>query len=130
MHFLTPVGRLDRSTGPMLKSEYDAVARGSAALIVLNLSRLSMLTPAGVEVLLQINDASEAGPARLRVINGSRPVARALEITGARERLPVMSPRPAAPTPICTRAPRRWRQTQERLARPFNSFASRSRADN
>jgi len=100
VHFLTPVGRLDRSTGPMLKSEYDAVARGSAALIVLNLSRLSMLTPAGVEVLLQINDASEAGPARLRVINGSRPVARALEITGARERLPVMSPRTADPTPI------------------------------
>ena len=99
MHFLTPVGRLDGSTAPMLQSEYDAVARGSAALIVLNLSRLSMLTPAGIEVLLRIN-AREDNANRLRVINGSRPVARALEITGARERLPVMSPRTADPTPI------------------------------
>ena len=57
MHFLTPVGRLDRSTGPMLKSEFDAVARGNAALIVVNLSRLSMLTPAGIDVLLQINES-------------------------------------------------------------------------
>ena len=99
VHFLTPVGRLDGSTAPMLQSEYDAVARGSAALIVLNLSRLSMLTPAGIEVLLRIN-AREDNANRLRVINGSRPVARALEITGARERLPVMSPRTADPTPI------------------------------
>ena len=39
----------------MLHGEYDAVARGSAALIVLNLSRLSTITPAGIEVLLRIN---------------------------------------------------------------------------
>jgi anti-sigma B factor antagonist len=100
VHFLTPVGRLDRGTGPMLQSEFDAVARGNAALIVVNLSRLSMLTPAGIEVLLKINDSCADSTARLRVINGSRPVARALEITGARDRLPVMSPRSADPTPI------------------------------
>ena len=100
MHFLTPVGRLDRTTGPMLQSEFAAVARGNAALIVVNLSRLSMLTPAGIDVLLQINDTCADNAARLRVINGSRPVARALEITGAGDRLPVMSPRTADPTPI------------------------------
>ena len=83
----------------MLHGEYDAVARGSAALIVLNLSRLSTITPAGIEVLLRIN-AREDSAERLRVIDGSRPVARALEIAGARERLPVMSPRTADPTPI------------------------------
>ena len=99
VHFLTPVGRLDGSAGPMLQGEYDAVARGSAALIVLNLSRLSTITPAGIEVLLRIN-AREDSADRLRVIDGSRPVARALEIAGARERLPVMSPRTADPTPI------------------------------
>jgi anti-sigma B factor antagonist len=100
VHFLTPVGRLDRNTGPMLRSEFDAVARGNATLIVVNLSRLSMLTPAGIDVLLQINESSAGSTARLRVINGSRPVARALEITGARDSLPVMSPRSADPTPI------------------------------
>jgi anti-sigma B factor antagonist len=100
VHFLTPVGRLDRITGPMLENEFDATARGTAALIVVNLSRLSMLTPAGVEVLLRINDACADDAGRLRVINGSRPVARALEITGAWDRLPIMSPRTADPTPI------------------------------
>src|ERR1700686_689087 len=66
VHFLTPVGRLDGSTGPMLQSEYDAVGRGSAALLVPKLSRLSMLSPAGIEVLLRIN-AREDSANRLRV---------------------------------------------------------------
>jgi anti-anti-sigma factor len=100
VHFLTPVGRLDRATGAILQGEFDAVARGNAALIVVNLSRLSMLTPAGIDVLLEITERCEDGAGRLRVINGSRPVARALEITGARERLPIMPPRTADPTPI------------------------------
>src|ERR1019366_5072578 len=64
VHFLTPVGRLDRTTGPMLQSEFAAVARGNAALIVVNLSRLSMLPPAGIDVLLQINDACADNAAR------------------------------------------------------------------
>jgi hypothetical protein len=59
-----------------------------------------MLTPAGIDVLLKINDTCAGDAGRLRVINGSRPVARALEITGAGDRLPVMSPRTADPTPI------------------------------
>jgi len=100
VHFLTPVGRLDRISGPLLENEFNAVARGTASLIVVNLSRLTMLTPAGIETLLRINDACAEGAGRLRVINGSRPVARALETTGACERLPIMSPRSADPTPI------------------------------
>jgi anti-sigma B factor antagonist len=100
VHFLTPVGRLDRTSGPRLENEFNAVARGNASLIVVDLSRLSTLTPAGVEILLRINDACAEDAGRLRVINGSRPVAQALETTGAWERLPIMPPRTADPTPI------------------------------
>jgi anti-anti-sigma factor len=100
VHFLTPLGKLDGATARILQSEFDAVARSNAAVIVVDLSRLSLLTDAGIDMLLRINATCEDNPGRLRVFNGSRPVARALEITGARDRLPIMPVGTADRTPI------------------------------
>ena len=100
VHFLTPLGKLDRTTAALLRQEFDAVVRGSAALIVVNLSRLTMLDEAGIELLLEMNTACGGVANRLRVINGARPIARMLERTGAQERLPIMAIRTADPTPI------------------------------
>jgi anti-anti-sigma factor len=98
VHFLTPVGRLDLNTGAILQREFDAIERGNAAIIVVNLSRLTMLDSDGIDVLLQINDACGGDAGRLRVINGPGPIARVVEIAGARDRLPIVSGATAEPT--------------------------------
>jgi anti-anti-sigma factor len=100
VHFLTPVGRLDLDTAPVLQRHFDTVESGNAAIIVVNLSRLTTLDPAGIDLLLQLDDACGGDTGRLRVINGSRPIRRVVEVAGVRDRLPIVVKGTADPTPI------------------------------
>jgi anti-anti-sigma factor len=99
VHFLTPVGRLDLDTAPILQRQFDGVERGNATIIVVNLSRLTTLDAAGIEVLLQIDEAC-AGDGRLRVISGSGPIGREVDMAGVRLGLPIVPTGTPDPAPI------------------------------
>jgi anti-sigma B factor antagonist len=90
-HRLTPIGELDLVTTPILERAFDAVLRDDdAEMIVVDLTELSFMDSTGIHLLLRMQAACEDGD-RLRVINGSRPVQRILDVTGVRALLPVIS---------------------------------------
>jgi anti-anti-sigma factor len=99
VHFLTPLGRLDFDTASILQRQFDAVERGNAAIIVVNLSRLTTLDAAGIDLLLQIGEVC-SGDGRLRVINGSGPIGREVDMAGVRDRLPIVATGTPDPAPI------------------------------
>ena len=100
VHFLTPVGRLDLDTVRLLQRHFDDVQGGNAAIIVVNLSRLTTIDSAGIDLLLALDAACGGDAGRLRVINGSRPISRLVEVAGVRERLPIVAKGSADPAPI------------------------------
>lgn len=88
---LTPIGELDLVTTPILERAFDAVVGDDAAeVIVVDLTELSFMDSTGIHLLLRMKAACE-GADRLRVINGSRPVQRLLDVTGVRAVLPIIS---------------------------------------
>jgi anti-anti-sigma factor len=90
VHRVTPVGELDISTVPVLESELDAVpALDPDLVIVIDLTELAFMDSTGLHLLLRL---TERFPQRLRVINGSPGVERLLDLSGARDRLPIISP--------------------------------------
>ena len=59
-------------------------------MIVVDLTQLSFMDSTGIGLLVRMNDACEAAD-RLRVVNGSPAVVKALDITGVRRQLPIIS---------------------------------------
>jgi anti-anti-sigma factor len=91
VHRLTPIGELDLATAPLVKTAFEAVLRDDGAeMIVVDLTELSFMDSTGIQLLLRMCAACEDTD-RLRVINGSRQVARVLDITGVSARLPIIS---------------------------------------
>jgi len=88
VHRVTPSGDLDIATLPQLEVEFDAVSADPGLMIVLDLTELTFMDSSGLHLLLRL---SERFPQRLRVINGSASVERLLDLTGARDRLPIIS---------------------------------------
>jgi len=80
---------LDIATAPTLESEFDAVSVGPDSIVVIDLTELTFMDSTGLHLLLRL---SERLPERLRVINGSPSVERLLDLSGARDRLPIISP--------------------------------------
>jgi anti-sigma B factor antagonist len=101
VHRLVPTGELDVATVPILEREFDAAYRDAdAAMIVVDLTELRFMDSSGIALLLRMNDACEQAD-RLRIVNGSPAVVRALDITGVRGQLPIISSDddPCAPPP-------------------------------
>jgi anti-sigma B factor antagonist len=91
VHRLTPIGELDLVTAPLLEAAFDAVFRDyDAEMIVVDLRELSFMDSTGIHLLLRMGAACQDAD-RLRVVNGSRAVERVLDLTGAREHLPIIS---------------------------------------
>ena len=90
VHRLIPTGELDIATAPILERAFEAAYEGDAAMIVVDLTELSFMDSTGIGLLVRMNDACEAGD-RLRVVNGSPAVVKALDITGVRRQLPIIS---------------------------------------
>ena len=91
VHRLTPIGELDLVTAPLLETAFDAaLGDDGAGVIVVDLTELTFMDSTGIHLLLRMHAACEDGN-RLRVINGSRQVARLLDITGVRAHLPIIS---------------------------------------
>ncbi len=102
VHNLTPVGELDIATVQTLEAVFDAVCaeQDDVHVILLDLGELSFIDSSGLHLLLRMNErCADAG--RLRVLVGSAPVERLLDIAGARERLPIIGADadPLAPLP-------------------------------
>jgi anti-sigma B factor antagonist len=101
VHRLTPIGELDLATAPVLESAFEAALRDhDAEMIVVDLTELSFIDSSGIHLLIRMHGAC-ADLDRLRVINGSRPVERLLDLTGVRAHLPIISRDcdPLAPLP-------------------------------
>lgn len=91
LHRLMPIGELDIATAPILEAAFDAVyADASAEMIVLDLTELSFMDSMGIHLLLRMHAACKDDD-RLRVVGGSRAVVRVLDVTGVRDRLPIIS---------------------------------------
>ncbi len=87
---LTPVGELDLATTPILERAFDEVFDDAADMIVVDLTELDFMDSTGLEQLVRMAAACE-GLDRLRVVNGSRAVVRLLDVSGLRNRLPIIS---------------------------------------
>ncbi len=99
IHRFTPTGELDVATVPTLETELDAVtALDHDLVIIVDLTELTFMDSTGLHLLLRLN---ERFPKRLRVINGSSSVERLLDLSGARDQLPIIAPTadPLAPLP-------------------------------
>jgi anti-sigma B factor antagonist len=90
LHVLTPTGDLDIATAAILENAFDAVSTADPNLVIaLDLTELTFMDSTGLHLLLRL---TERLPRRLRVINGSPAVERLLDLSGARDRLPIISP--------------------------------------
>ncbi len=99
IHRFTPSGELDVATVPTLERELDALtALDGDLVLVVDLTELTFMDSTGLHLLLRLN---ERFPERLRVINGSSSVERLLDLSGAREQLPIIAKTtdPLAPLP-------------------------------
>jgi len=89
VHRVTPRGELDVATAPTLEGELDALpVLDPDLVIVVDLTELTFMDSTGLHLLVSLN---ERFPERLRVINGSPSVERLLDLSGARDQLPIIS---------------------------------------
>jgi anti-sigma B factor antagonist len=99
-HRLTPTGELDIATVPILERALDAAYEDEdQPMILVDLTELSFIDSAGIHLLLRINAACKAAE-RLRIINGSPAVVQVLDISGVRDRLPIISSEDDPFTPL------------------------------
>jgi len=103
LHRLVPHGELDIATAADLERAFDSVE-----MIVVDLTELGFMDSTGTKLLLQMYVSCEHGD-RLRIVNGSRTVARVLDLTGVRDRLPIIEVNddPLAPLPPARRGSER-----------------------
>ena len=103
---LTPVGELDLATVPLLERACDEVMGDSAAeMIFVDLTELEFMDSCGLHLLLRMAALCKAAD-RLRVVNGSSAVVWLLDVSGVRDRLPIISSHddPRAPLRSVSRA--------------------------
>jgi anti-sigma B factor antagonist len=90
-HRLVPTGELDIATVPILERAFETVfSDGDAEVIVVDLTKLDFMDSTGVRALLEMTAVCEHTN-RLRIVNGSPSVVRVLDISGVRDRLPIIS---------------------------------------
>lgn len=98
---LTPIGELDIATVPILGRAFDAVVGDQdVRMIVMDLTELAFMDSSGLHLILEMAAACNDDD-RLRIVNGSRSVERLLDVSGARDRLPIITSGddPLAPLP-------------------------------
>lgn len=107
---LTPIGELDLATTPILEREFDsAFGDDGVRMIVLDLTELAFMDSSGLHLMLRMADACRGGD-RLRVVSGSRSVERLFDLSGARERLPIITSGREPLAPLTSRSVARERR--------------------
>jgi anti-sigma B factor antagonist len=87
---VTPVGELDLATAETLERVVGDVADAGAALLVLDLRRLSFMDCSGLHVLLRSQSRARRADARLVIACGPGQVRRLLTMTGADQGLEIV----------------------------------------
>lgn len=91
LHRLTPVGELDLATAPILEREFHVVHPDQTVeMVVVDLTRLTFMDSSGINLIARLNTLCERND-RLRVINGSPAAQRAIDLSGIRDHLPIIS---------------------------------------
>jgi anti-sigma B factor antagonist len=76
-------GEIDLETSPVLEAELQEVLQPPfPARLGLDLSEVTFISSSGLNVLIEANQRSRAGGTDMRLIGLSRPVRRALDLTG------------------------------------------------
>ena len=86
---LRAVGELDIASAPGLEHSLLHVLEGSASSIVLDLTAVSFIDPAGLRVLLWAAGRSREEGDRLRIDCGSPAVRQLIDLTGSGRELPL-----------------------------------------
>jgi anti-sigma B factor antagonist len=86
---IAPHGELDLATADELTAAIEGVVESGFADIVLDLRQLSFIDSTGLRLI--IAQAARAD-ARVRIIDGVRPVARLFDLSGVRHKLPFLTP--------------------------------------
>lgn len=82
-------GEVDCSTAPDLRRALDDAFAAGARVVTADLESVTFLDSAGLSVLAVAHRTADRAGARLRVLVGTRAVARALQVTGLWELLGV-----------------------------------------
>lgn len=82
---LTLEGELDLASAPILQSQFDALERDPASVIVVDLRRLLFMDVAGMRVLLEAHERALCGWRSLVIVRGPRAVQRLFELARVEE---------------------------------------------
>jgi len=85
---LVVVGELDIATAPELRHLCAVELRNGSELILIDLTNVTFMDSSGLHALI---DAYENDAERLRIVLGPA-AARVIDITGVRDRLPIVAP--------------------------------------
>jgi anti-sigma B factor antagonist len=89
-YLIAAYGELDISTVDQLRSYLVRAEASDALQIVIDLSALHFMDSTGISLLLEAHARSRADGGRLRLLRGSGPVQRAMEICGVDRTLPFL----------------------------------------
>jgi len=84
-------GEVDLSTVADVETRFEEVLEGAPALLVLDLREVTFLDSSGLRLMLRLDERQRSEGRRFTVVRGGRRVARVLELTGADERLELVS---------------------------------------
>jgi anti-anti-sigma factor len=85
---IRPVGELDISSTQTLDAELRGAINDHASEVILDLGGLSFIDTTGIRLLLLATAHSQANGDRLRMLRGSAPVERVIQLTGLDGSLP------------------------------------------
>ncbi|GAB3198296.1 STAS domain-containing protein [Geodermatophilus arenarius] len=89
-------GEVDCASAPLLRRELDGALAADPRVVTVDLEAVTFLDSAGLSALAVAHRTAEAQGTRLRVLVGTRAVARALQVTGLWDLLGVEQVRPGA----------------------------------
>ena len=81
-------GEVDIETVPQLQQALEDAA--ASASVVLDLTAVTFIDSSGVRVLVEFAQRNEDGPERFSIVS-SPPVDRVIDVTGLRDRLPLVA---------------------------------------
>ena len=84
-------GEIDLSTVAELEARLKGSLDGGVPLLVLDLREVTFLDSSGLRLLLRLDERQKGIDGRLVLVQGGRRVARVFELTGAGERLEIVT---------------------------------------
>lgn len=84
-------GEIDLSTVAELEQRLEDPLHGGPTLLVLDLRQVTFLDSSGLRLLLRLDERQRGLGGRMVLVQGGRRVARVLELTGAGERLEMVT---------------------------------------